>query len=336
MTEAQPPVVICALYRFVRLEDYRALQAPLQQLLHEQCIGGTLLLAPEGINGTVSGSRTAIDALLAWLRRDARLAALDTKESFADAIPFRRARVKLKKEIVTLGVPGIDPNHSVGTYVEPRDWNALIESPDVLLIDTRNDYEVRVGSFRNAVNPQTATFRDFPRYVREHLDPAKHRKVAMFCTGGIRCEKSTALLRQLGFEDVYHLKGGVLKYLEQVPEQQSRWQGECFVFDERVTVDHNLQPGSYRQCNACRMPVSAADMAGPDYQPGISCPHCAGRHDEQQRRRFAEREKQLRLARARGEQHIGTAARVTMEQNRRAKQLRKQQQANARQATRHR
>lgn len=320
------PVVVCALYRFVRLDDYRHLQSPLLKLLREHAIGGTLLLAPEGINGTVSGSRSAIDALLEWLRHDTRLAAIEVKESFSESIPFRRARVKLKKEIVTLGVAGIDPNHTVGTYVDPADWNALISAPDVLLVDTRNDYEVRVGSFRNAVNPQTDTFRDFPHYVQANLDPAKHRKVAMYCTGGIRCEKSTALLKQLGFDNVYHLKGGILKYLEQVPEQESLWEGECFVFDERVTVDHRLQPGSYQQCHACRMPVSAADMASPSYQPGISCPHCADQHSPIQRRGFAERQKQMQLAHTRGEQHIGTAAQQTMQQNREAKRRKKQQQ----------
>jgi UPF0176 protein len=336
MSDPSKPVVVCALYRFVRLEDYRELRTPLLRLLHEHGIGGTLLLAPEGINGTVSGSRAAIDALLAWLRGDARLSALEAKEAYADNIPFKRARVKLKKEIVTLGVPGIDPNHSVGTYVDPADWNALISSPDVVLVDTRNDYEVRVGTFRNAINPQTDTFRDFPGYVQRQLDPEKHRKVAMFCTGGIRCEKSTALLRQLGFENVYHLKGGILKYLEQVPEQQSLWEGECFVFDERVTVDHRLQPGSYRQCNACRMPVSAADMESPDYRPGISCPHCADRLSAQQRERFAERQKQLELARARGEHHIGAAAQQTMQDNRQAKLRKKQHQQGTRRNTRHR
>jgi UPF0176 protein len=324
MANPSKPVVVCALYRFVRLDDYRELRAPLLALLQQHAIGGTLLLAPEGINGTVSGSRIAIDTLLAWLRRDTRLAALEVKESFTDKVPFLRARVKLKKEIVTLGVPGIDPNHSVGTYVEPADWNALICDPDVLLIDTRNDYEVRVGSFHNAINPQTGSFREFPRYVRQHLDPDRHRKVAMFCTGGIRCEKSTALLRQLGFEHVYHLKGGILRYLEQVAEQDSLWEGECFVFDERVAVDHRLQPGSYRQCNACRMPVSNADQSSPDYQPGISCPHCKDTTSREQRERFAERQKQMRLARARGEHHIGAAAVQTMQENRAAKRLKKQ------------
>jgi UPF0176 protein len=338
MADLNKPVVVCALYRFVRLEHYRELRAPLLDLLQEHSIGGTLLLAPEGINGTVAGSRSAIDTLLDWLRSVPGLAALEARESFTDQVPFLRSRVKLKQEIVTLGVPGIDPNHSVGTYVEPGDWNALISAPDVLLVDTRNDYEVRVGSFRNATSPQTGTFREFPRYVREHLDPARHRRIAMFCTGGIRCEKSTALLRQLGFQQVYHLKGGILGYLEQVPPQDSLWEGECFVFDERVTVDHRLQRGSYRQCSTCRMPVSAADRASPAYRPGVSCPHCRGRTTPEQRKRFAERQKQMQLAQARGEHHIGAAAMQTMQENRAAKRQKKQlQQAHStRLNTRHR
>jgi UPF0176 protein len=302
------PVIVCALYRFVRLDDYRRLQAPLQQLLQDQAIAGSLLLAPEGINGTVAGTRAAIDTLLAWLRNDARFAALECKESCTDHLPFRRARVKLKQEIVTMGVPGIDPNRSAGTYVDPSDWNELIQAPDVLLIDTRNDYEVRVGSFRNAVNPRTRSFREFPRYVRDHLDPARQRKVAMYCTGGIRCEKSTALLRELGFEQVFHLRGGILRYLEQVPSQQSLWEGECFVFDERVTVDHRLQPGSYRLCHACRMPLGPADLASPLYEAGVRCPHCHATLPDARRARFRERMRQQQLAHARGETHIGAEA----------------------------
>jgi UPF0176 protein len=313
MPASTRPVIVCALYRFVQLDDYRRLQAPLQQLLEEQAIAGSLLLAPEGINGTVAGSRAAIDTLLAWLRSDVRFAGLAGRESCTDRLPFRHVRVQLKQEIVTMGVPGIDPNRRAGTCVDPADWNDLIRAPDVLLIDTRNDYEVRVGSFRNAVNPHTRSFRDFPRYVRDHLDPARHRKVAMYCTGGIRCEKSTALLRELGFARVFHLRGGILGYLEQVPPQDSLWEGECFVFDERVTLDHRLQPGSYRLCHACRMPLAPADLQHPAYLPGIRCPHCSGLHSPQRQQRFAEREKQMQLARSRGAAHLGSAARQTME-----------------------
>jgi UPF0176 protein len=320
------PVVVCALYRFVRLEDYQAIRAPLLGVMTDNQVCGTLLLANEGINGTVAGSRQAIDTLLDWLRRDPRLAGLDYKESFTERRPFKRTRVKLKKEIVTLGVPGIDPNRVVGTYVIPAEWNALISDPDVVVIDTRNDYEARVGSFRDATNPQTATFREFPEYVSQNLDPARHRKVAMFCTGGIRCEKSTALLKQLGFDEVYHLKGGILKYLEEVPASESLWEGECFVFDERVTVDHALEKGSYAQCNACRMPITRDDMASDSYSPGISCPHCIDSLSAAQRNRFAEREKQMQLASGRGQAHIGSAVAETVQQNRTAKQQGKKRQ----------
>jgi len=338
MNSTAEPIIVCALYRFVRLDDHRALRAPLLAVMEQQHVCGTLLLAREGINGTVAGTRAAIDALLDWLRSDSRLADIECKESVTDRPPFKRSRVKLKKEIVTMGVADIDPNQVVGTYVTPSEWNALISDPDVLLVDTRNDYEVRVGSFRNAVNPGTATFREFPGFVRRRLDPARHRKVAMFCTGGIRCEKSTAWLRQQGFDEVYHLQGGILKYLEEIPEQESLWQGECFVFDERVTVNHRLEKGSYEQCHACRMPLSASDMASADYRPGVSCPHCTGTLSPRQRARFAEREKQARLASARGEHHMGSAAHATMQENRAVKQLRKERQRHGavRQNARHR
>jgi UPF0176 protein len=204
-------------------------------------VRGTLLLAYEGINGTIAGSRNAIDKVLEWLRSDPRLTDIDHKESFTDNIPFNRAKVKLKKEIVTMGVQGIDPKRIVGTYVNPKDWNALISDPDVILVDTRNDYEFKVGTFKNAINPNTVSFREFPRFVSENLHPEKHKKVAMFCTGGIRCEKSTAYLKEQGFDEVYHLKGGILKYLEEVPAEDTLWEGECFVFDERVTVNQTLK-----------------------------------------------------------------------------------------------
>ncbi len=319
-------ITVCALYRFVRLDDYRDLRAPLLQVMERHTISGTLLLAREGINGTVAGTQTAIDSLLDWLQLDPRLAGIEHKQSVTDQAPFKRSCVKLKKEIVTMGVEDIDPNQVVGTYVSPSAWNELISDPDVLLVDTRNDYEVRVGTFRNAVNPGTATFREFPEFVHKQLDPSRHRKVAMFCTGGIRCEKSTAYLKQLGFSEVYHLQGGILKYLEQIPAQDSLWQGECFVFDERVTVDHSLQKGSYEQCHACRMPISASDMSSIAYVQGVSCPYCADRLTPQQRSRFTEREKQARLASARGEHHMGSAARLTMQDNRAIKQLNKDRQ----------
>ena len=299
------PIVVAALYKFVRLDHFEALREPLLAEMQRLGVRGTLLLAVEGINGTVSGSRDGIDDLLAWLAREPALADIEPKESYTQAHPFLRTKVKLKREIVTMGVEGIDPRQVVGTYVAPKDWNALISDPDVLLIDTRNDYEVAVGSFKGAVNPETTSFREFPDYVREHLDAGTHRKVAMFCTGGIRCEKSTAFLKEQGFEEVYHLKGGILKYLEEVPEENSLWEGECFVFDERVTVDHQLQRGRYDQCHACRRPISEADKASDVYVPGVSCPHCHEHLSDDQRARFAERQKQIQLARRRGREHLG-------------------------------
>jgi len=338
MNSTASPIVVCALYRFVQLDNYRNLRSPLLAVMEQHRVSGTLLLAREGINGTVAGTHASIDALLDWLQRDSRLAGIEYKESLTARMPFKRSRVKLKKEIVTMGVPDIDPNHVAGTYVSPSEWNALISDPDVLLVDTRNDYEVRVGTFRNAVNPRTSTFREFPDFAGSALDPKRHSKIAMFCTGGIRCEKSTAYLKQQGFSEVYHLKGGILKYLEEIPEHESLWQGECFVFDERVTVNHRLEKGSYAQCHACRMPVSASDMASADYRPGVSCPHCAGTLSPEQQARFAEREKQAQLARARGEHHMGSAARTTMLENHAAKARRKacQRHASTQRNARHR
>lgn len=303
--------VVCALYHFVRVDDPAALQQQLLELLTRHDVRGTLLVAAEGINGTVAGSRHAIDQLLGFLKADERFKQLVHKEAEATELPFLRTRVKLKKEIVTMGVPDIDPKEIVGTYVTPADWNALISDPDVICIDTRNDYEVEIGTFKGAVNPHTTTFREFPAYAEEHLDPDKHRKVAMFCTGGIRCEKSTAYMKSQGFDQVYHLEGGILNYLEQVPEAESLWEGECFVFDERVTVNHQLEPGTYDQCHACRMPISDADKASDDYVPGVSCPHCINEKSEADRERYRQRELQMRLARERGEVHIGGAAQST-------------------------
>ena len=311
--------VVCALYKFVALPDFKHLRQPLYEVMDSNEVRGTILLAQEGLNGTVAGSRLAIDKVLAWLRSDPRLAEIDCKESYTDNPPFNRTKVKLKKEIVTMGVEGIDPKQVVGTYVNPKDWNQLISDPEVLLIDTRNDYEYKVGTFKNAINPNTESFREFPQYVREHLDPNKHTKVAMFCTGGIRCEKSTAYLKEQGFDEVYHLKGGILKYLEEVPPQETLWQGECFVFDERVTVNHHLVKGQYDQCHACRMPITEADKASEFYKIGVSCPHCYGKKTPEQQLRFAEREKQIELAKQRGEKHIGSEAAKALIAKREAK-----------------
>jgi len=321
-----PPIVVCALYRFVRLEDYETLREPLLQVMLDHAIVGTLLLAREGINGTVAGSRAGIDALLTWLKHDERFALLSYKESFHDTLPFYRTKVKLKKEIVTLGVEGIDPNRVVGTHVKPENWNALLRDPELLLIDTRNNYEIGIGSFKGAVNPKTTTFRELPQWVSENLNPEQHKKIAMFCTGGIRCEKSTAYLKEQGFEEVYHLEGGILNYLEKIPQEESMWQGECFVFDNRVTVNHDLTAGTYDQCHACRMPITETDKKHPHYVAGISCHHCAEQSSETQRQRFAAREIQMQLAKQRGEQHIGSAVNISMRERRVMKLQHKAQQ----------
>jgi UPF0176 protein len=318
------PIVVCALYKFVTLESFQTLRQPLHDVMDANQVRGTLLLAYEGINGTIAGSRNAIDKVLEWLRSDPRLTDIDHKESFTDNIPFNRAKVKLKKEIVTMGVQGIDPKRIVGTYVHPKDWNALISDPDVILVDTRNDYEFKVGTFKNAINPNTVSFREFPRFVSENLHPEKHKKVAMFCTGGIRCEKSTAYLKEQGFDEVYHLKGGILKYLEEVPSEDTLWEGECFVFDERVTVNLDLNKGNYNQCNACRLPITEADQASDKYIQGVSCPYCYDKITEDQKSRFMEREKQMELAKHRGEAHIGADAAKSLTEKRAAKSLRLQ------------
>ena len=298
-------VIVAALYKFVALEDFHQLREPLL----DRCIAagtrGTLLLAHEGINGTIAGSREALDEVLAYLRSDPRLADLEHKESADDHMPFYRMKVKVKKEIVTMGVPGIDPNQRVGTYVRPRDWDELVNDPEVLLIDTRNDYEYGIGTFRGALDPRTTTFREFPAYVRATLDPRKHKKVAMFCTGGIRCEKASAFMLNEGFEEVYHLQGGILKYLEEVPEQDSTWEGECFVFDNRVAVNHRLEKGQYDQCYGCRHPITEQDKLSDRYQKGVCCPRCYDTLSDEQKARFRERQKQVELARQRGQAHVG-------------------------------
>ncbi len=329
MSQITSQTVVCAMYKFVILDDYKDIRQSLLNILNEKDIRGTLLLANEGINGTVAGSRQSIDELLLWFKNDARLADIDYKESYSDTLPFKRTKVKLKKEIVTMGVEGIDPKHVVGAYLNAKEWNELLDDPDVVLIDTRNDYEYQVGTFKNAINPKTDTFRQLPDFVKENLDPKKHKKVAMFCTGGIRCEKSTAYMKQIGFEEVYHLKGGILKYLEDTAEEDTKWQGECFVFDDRVTVNHQLEQGNYDQCHACRFPITEADKASEDYERGVSCPHCVDKHTAEQKARFAEREKQMQLAQKRGEAHIGGAVSERIEINRAAKLNEKKQQQEA-------
>ncbi|NJL83774.1 MAG: rhodanese-related sulfurtransferase [Chloroflexaceae bacterium] len=267
-------LVVAAFYKFVKLPDFAALRSPIFTYCQEQGIKGTILLAPEGINGTIAGTEAGIEAVFDYLREESRFADLEPRRSYTESYPFERLKVKLKPEIVTLGVPEADPSEQVGIYLEPQQWNEKISNPAVTVIDTRNRYEVEIGTFKGAQNPQTASFREFPEYISRHLDPGQHPEVALFCTGGIRCEKATAFLLKQGFRQVYHLKGGILKYLAEVPPQESLWEGECFVFDERVALQHGLQPGRYAMCQACGHPISAEDQASPDYKYDSSCPYC--------------------------------------------------------------
>lgn len=309
-TEPVHDIVVAALYRFTPLENLSVLQNSLQSVCQNVGVYGTILLAHEGINGTISGHRSGVNAVLHHIRGVPGCSELDVKLSYADEMPFYRMKVRLKKEIVTMGVPDIDPNNTVGTYVEPADWNELISDPDVIVIDTRNDYEVGIGTFKGAIDPKTTAFREFPDWFRNQKELRaeidRGKKVAMFCTGGIRCEKSTAFLKQEGVEAVYHLKGGILKYLENIPEDQSLWEGDCFVFDQRVSVKHGLELGDYDMCHACRNPINAEDMASEQYVPGVSCPKCHGANDQAREKRLRDRQKQIELARQRGEAHIGS------------------------------
>lgn len=297
--------VVAALYHFTRFDDPAALQGPLARLACGRGVKGTLLLAREGINGTIAGSREGVDAVLAHIRALPGCAALEWKESHAATMPFGRMKVRLKQEIVTMGQPDVDPRASVGHYVEPGDWNALISAPDVVVIDTRNDYEVEIGTFEGAVDPGTRSFREFPQWWQENAHRFHNKRIAMFCTGGIRCEKSTNYLLSQGVEDVFHLHGGILKYLEEVPEADSLWRGECFVFDQRVSLGHGLQQGDYALCHACRRPLAPEDRARPEFEDGVSCHRCIGEYDDADRARFRERQHQITLAQARGDQHLG-------------------------------
>ena len=315
---------VCALYQFVRLDDFEKFRTPLRELMVELEVKGTILLALEGLNGTISGSKASIDGVIQFLQDDGRFDNLEIKFSHSEINPFKRLKVKLKKEIVTLGVEHIDPLSSVGTYIAPQDWNALISDPDVILIDTRNNYEYEIGSFKGAINPNTETFREFPTYTKDNLEQYRGKKVAMFCTGGIRCEKSTAYLKSQGFDTVYHLQGGILKYLEEMDEEQSLWEGECFVFDDRVAVKHNLEQGQYDQCHACRYPITQEDKQHPHYEKGVSCPRCHGSRSETQVSRYRERERQIQLAKARGEEHIGDHASQIILAKAKKKSLKKQ------------
>ena len=301
------PLCVAALYRFTPFDDPRAIREAVYPVLEGHGIRGTLLVAHEGLNGTIAGTPSAIDAALDHLRALPGCTSLEVKFSGAETMPFHRLKVRLKREIVTMGEPDIDPNRTVGTYVAPAAWNALIDDPATVVIDTRNAYEVRVGTFANAVDPGTDSFRDFPAWFRAHREELVREgtKVAMFCTGGIRCEKATAFLKQEGVEHVFHLKGGILKYLETVPLADSRWNGECFVFDQRVAVGHGLAPGTHGLCHGCRMPVSEAERASPLYVEGVSCPACHGTRDAERLSGYAERHRQTQLATARGLTHVG-------------------------------
>ena len=296
---------IVAFYQFVQLDSPEELRETLRLLCHQLELKGVMLISAEGINATMSGAHDHIETLLTWLRHDNRFADLTVKEAQAAHNPFYRLRVRLKKEIVSLGVDGVDPNQVVGTYVEPSDWNLLIQDPKVTVIDVRNDYEICAGTFEGAINPQTEQFRDFPKWVDANLDPQQNPKVAMFCTGGIRCEKATSYLKQKGFESVYHLKGGILQYLHDVSEDESLWEGECFVFDQRIAVNHQLSPGQTQLCHACSYPITEADRQSEHFVRGVSCPRCHDRWTDAQKKRFAERQHQMDLATERTEAHLG-------------------------------
>jgi UPF0176 protein len=304
--QAASPFLVAALYHFVSVPHFESLRAPLQQLCEDNGVKGTLLLAHEGINGTIAGPDAGIATVLAYLRAMPEVARLEHKESRASKMPFVRMKVKLKKEIVTMGVENIDPNKIVGTYVAPKDWNALISDPDTILIDTRNDYETAIGIFKGAVDPNTKTFREFPDWVKNNTGLHNKPKIAMYCTGGIRCEKATAFMKDQGFDEVYHLKGGILKYLEEVPQEESLWEGACFVFDERVSVEHGLKEGEHKLCHACRNPITAEEITSSKYEEGVSCSHCYDSRTEEDRLRYRQRQLQIALARKRGHKHIGT------------------------------
>lgn len=314
--------LVAALYKFVHLPNFRDMREPLLEHCEREGVKGTLLLAEEGINGTIAGTETGIRSVLAGLHADPRLADLIHKESWAPRMPFYRMKVKLKREIVTMGVPNIHAATMAGTYVKPEDWNTLISDPEVVLVDTRNDYEYQIGTFEGAINPETISFTEFPGWIQQQREEGgvlhNKRKVAMFCTGGIRCEKSTAYMRSLGYDEVYHLEGGILKYLETMPQEGSLWKGDCFVFDERVSVRHGLEPGEYEFCRACRMPLDAQDKASEHFIEGVSCHHCHDKHTEEQKQRFAERQKQVELARQRAERHIGVKVELKKEAKARA------------------
>ncbi|MEL6552318.1 MAG: rhodanese-related sulfurtransferase [Cyanobacteria bacterium J06621_11] len=286
---------VATFYKFVALPNYKNLQTPLKDICQKQSVKGTILLAEEGINGTIAGTRQDIEAVFSHIKSDTRLQDIDIKESSAETAPFAKLKVRLKKEIVTIGLPEVSPTKQVGTYVPPKEWNNIISDPNVVVIDTRNNYEVGMGTFQRAKNPETDVFNEFPDYVKENLDPEKSKKVAMFCTGGIRCEKASSYMLSQGFEEVYHLKGGILKYLEEIPQEESLWEGECFVFDKRVAITHGLETGSYDMCYACGHPISEKDKQSPSYESEVSCPHCINELTVERKAYLEERKRQRHL-----------------------------------------
>tara|TARA_Y100001935_G_scaffold138642_1_gene114671 strand:- start:1112 stop:2047 length:936 start_codon:yes stop_codon:yes gene_type:complete len=300
-------ILVASLYKFVEIKDMLSLQDNLYNICKENNIMGTILIADEGINGTISGKNNKIKKTISSLTSDERFSDIEIKYSSTDKQPFHRMKVRLKKEIVTIGIPEINPNKKVGRYVKPEDWNELISNPDVVVIDTRNKYETKIGSFQNALDPKTASFREFPDWVKKFKNSEENanKKIAMFCTGGIRCEKASSLMKEEGFEDVYHLQGGILKYLETVDKENSLWNGECFVFDQRVCLTDELEVGSYKMCFACRMPITEKEMLDEKYIEGISCIYCYDKTTKEKKERFGSRQKQILLAKERGEKHLG-------------------------------
>ena len=300
-------ILVAALYKFVEINDLLSLQDNLYNICEENNIMGTILIADEGINGTISGKHNEIKETISTLMSDNRFSSIEIKYSSTDKQPFHRMKVRLKKEIVTIGLPEINPNKKVGKYVKPEDWNELISDPNVVVIDTRNKYETKIGSFQNALDPETSSFREFPDWVKKfkNSEDNKNKKIAMFCTGGIRCEKASSLMKEEGFEDVYHLQGGILKYLETVDRENSLWNGECFVFDQRVCLTDELEVGSYKMCFACRMPITEEEMQNEKYIEGISCIYCYDKTTKEKKERFGSRQKQILLAKERGEKHLG-------------------------------
>ncbi len=305
--KSENTITVATLYKFVEIEDKNILQKNILSLCEENNAKGTILLAEEGINGTISAKKDEILKIINTLALDKRFQNLDVKYSLTNEQPFNRMKVRLKKEIVTIGDDAINPAKISGEYVNPEDWNTLISDPEVLVIDTRNKYETEIGKFKNSIDPRTNSFREFPKWVKnlkkEIDDPNK--KIAMYCTGGIRCEKSTSLLKKEGFKNVYHLKGGILKYLETVPNEESLWDGECFVFDDRVALDEQLEVGSYQMCYACRMPLTKEDLKNKNYEKGVSCHYCYDKTTKERKKRFLSRQKQIDLAKSRGDEHFG-------------------------------